>query len=146
MISFCVTSPLELLMRRLLSILVLIAYLSAVGCASSGRPAPSTEPDTRNAVEKWNNEPQKTAPVVTAGPCADSLYIALKSKPLDEMSNREFAYFYDMDRLCTQSARYNQNAAQLAESMHRQHNMQVFGIVAAFVLTGILLATTYDHY
>jgi hypothetical protein len=37
-------------------------------------------------------------------PCSDSLYLALKRKPVDSLSTREYELFRDRDRACLQSA------------------------------------------
>lgn len=37
----------------------------------------------------------------TPGPCADSLYQALRSKTLNELSEREYAYFMQREKSCT---------------------------------------------
>jgi hypothetical protein len=37
-------------------------------------------------------------------PCSDSLYLALKRKPVDSLSTREYELFRDRDRACLQNA------------------------------------------
>ncbi len=46
-----------------------------------------------------NRNKKKELPAV----CKDSLYLFLKRKPLDEMSEREFRYFIQRDKLCCDS-------------------------------------------
>jgi len=41
------------------------------------------------------------AQTVTYSPCTDSLYVALKKKPLSEMNEREFNYFSQKDKECS---------------------------------------------
>ena len=36
----------------------------------------------------------------TPNPCTDSLYVALKKQPLEEMSKREHEYFHRKDKAC----------------------------------------------
>jgi hypothetical protein len=36
-------------------------------------------------------------------PCMDSLYLALKQVPLDSMSNRQYEYFMQKDKLCLEN-------------------------------------------
>jgi len=41
---------------------------------------------------------------VPPSPCSDSLYVALKRRPVDSLSTREYELFRDRDRACLQSA------------------------------------------
>ena len=37
-----------------------------------------------------------------SSPCTDSLYLALKHKPIQEMSEREYTYFTQKDKSCNE--------------------------------------------
>lgn len=50
-------------------------------------------------------------PIISDTACNDPEYLSLKAKPLDSMTDREFAYFETKDRECEQ-ARANANAVQ----------------------------------
>lgn len=41
------------------------------------------------------------AQAAPASPCADSLYAALRAKPLQELSEREYQYFMQREKACT---------------------------------------------
>lgn len=44
--------------------------------------------------------PTASPPVAVADPCLDQQYVALKARPLDSLSEREYAYFLQYDAAC----------------------------------------------
>ncbi len=50
-------------------------------------------------------------PIISNTACTDPEYLSLKAKPIDSMTDREFAYYEMKDRECEQ-ARTNANAVQ----------------------------------
>ncbi len=57
---------------------LLLGMLASVACAPTGRPAPRVVND----------------------PCQDSAYLAMKARPVDSLSEREFQLLRDHQRLC----------------------------------------------
>lgn len=130
-------------MKSLVASVVLVAYsFASTGCASSRPPSA----DTRSRTEKWDgatNTEAATRPEIVAGPCADSLYVALKSKPLDAMTDREYAYFVEKDRLCSQRGGYDPNVERLTDTVNRWYNLEVAGLFVC-VVAAMVWAATYD--
>lgn len=99
-----------------------------------------------------NSPPQRDTPAwpppgVAAGPCADSAYVALKAKDLDEMSDREFAIFQQRDKACLDyqsETRITAAAKKQAESTEKAGSSVSRAIITAFVVVplvaGIIVA------
>lgn len=49
-------------------------------------------------------------------PCADSLYQALRARPLDALSEREYAYFQQREKACTDFQRFSALANQTPQA------------------------------
>jgi hypothetical protein len=52
-------------------------------------------------------------PIDSASACSDPLYLKLKSKPIDSMTEREFAYYLTKDRECEVAQTYSNGVKQL---------------------------------
>lgn len=89
-------------MRTAPAFLVLVLL---TGCYTSGvGKSPAEVPITQREIER---APVTRARVVetsalSGGPCGDALYLELKEKPLDEMTDREHEYFTRKDEACTE--------------------------------------------
>lgn len=57
---------------------------------------------------------------VPASPCADSLYQALRSKPLEGLSEREYEYFMQREKACTDHQRLTALVTQPGSPAPRQ--------------------------
>ena len=81
-------------------------------------------------------------------PCVDSLYLALGSEPLDDMSEREYEYFIQKDAACAEYQRAEmltrktqQTSTKARETAERAINAYItLGLVALFV-SGVLIFT-----
>ena len=82
-------------MKTTALVLVLALSLTLSSCAPSTNRAPDPDPirSGLNGSASWQS------------PCADSLYVALKSRPLDDMSEREYEYFLQKDASCAEFQR-----------------------------------------
>lgn len=71
---------------------------AVVSACSSCAPANTT------ARTNWltGNPEEPRRKIVAPSPCSDSLYLALRARPLDSLTEREYAYFVARDRLCAQ--------------------------------------------
>jgi hypothetical protein len=54
----------------------------------------------------FSRTPAAAQPPVTS-PCADSLYQVLRGKPLQDLSEREYAYFMQREKACTEYQQLN---------------------------------------
>lgn len=84
--------------------LILIVAILLNGCM---RLPPSDEPTTGpwiEKVEKHKSEHEARTKAEAAAakriPCEDSLFVALGRRDLDSLSEREYAYFLEMQRQC----------------------------------------------
>jgi hypothetical protein len=76
-------------------------------------------------------------------PCNDSLYLALKNMPLNQMTDREFSYFQETEKAC---ASFNQTKLQeetKKENVQKATNTYVaivlVSLVAAFIVPFLIL-------
>ncbi len=67
-----------------------------------------------------------TAPV---GACADSLYLRLRSVPVDSLTPREFELFRDRDRACATQQAAADATVNEADSRSRNNESTLFAIV-----------------
>lgn len=101
-------------MRFILTTILLALPLLATG-QSSEVSGPS----------EYNNDPFASHMMQVQNPCKDSLYLELKKKDLDEMSEREYEVFKQKDKACQDymnTVTATEPANKNAESIDRATN------------------------
>ncbi len=95
-------------MRRLALLALALPLLA--GCYTAGRPYPDPEASYRVRLPGDPPEPvpQRAASPwleVDRSPCDDSLYVALRGRPLGDLTEREYAYRMQYEQACTEYQR-----------------------------------------
>lgn len=84
--------------------------------------------------------------LIHAGPCKDSLYVTLKAKDLDSLSDREYQYLSDYNKLCREygiSQEKELNDSLVSSQVSRRVSSGIFmGILCNVLLAIIILAST----
>ena len=101
-------------LRRLI---LLAGFLLVTGCAPTASEAP--------------------VPAAATGPCADELYLRLKTVPLDSMTAREYEYFQSRDEACVQYQRDRASQGEAAATVERASNAYT-GIILVSSLLGFV--------
>lgn len=119
--------------RSAIRAIALLLCLTLTACAAtppsanrSGYPAPAA----------------KTRPLAPS-PCSDSLYLALKARPLESLTDREYSYFADHDNACME---YQRTAKESEAAADRQIDAvdragQIFFIIT--IATSVVGLVTY---
>lgn len=73
----------------------------------------------------------------TPSPCSDSLYVALQSRPIETMTEREYAFFMQKDREC---AEFRKSREEVREANRAASNAEAWagGAVFLVILVGVL--------
>lgn len=74
--------------------------------------------------------PRDTA---STNPCADSQYTALRGKALDQMSEREYAYFLQRDRACTEHQRTITATAPARQAVEKSDTALAASLFIGFI-------------
>lgn len=116
-------------MRRL----VIVVLVLVSGCGTT-------------QMASWSDRPARvrTAPAeksrVALGPspCADSLYVALKARPIDSLSDREYRYMMERDRACME---YQRTASATPAVIHQGvgTGVTILAVLGALAVIGLLM-------
>ena len=109
-----------------------LVLLALAGCAYT-EPPPSSTPETgpwRERLEARQARLAEQARAASNSPCEDSLFVALGKRDLDSLSEREYAYFLEMQRQC---GAWNQ-AAHTSNAGSGQSAWGVVGIVLTLLI------------
>lgn len=125
------------------SVTLIVTSTLLIACASTKTISPGTGGEGRIS---------EAAPV-HENPCTDSLYVALKSKSLDEMSEREYEYFMRKDADCSEYQRSRmmthpaEKSAEAAEKAVQSNTRALTTILTlslfGSIVTAILLLAQY---
>lgn len=108
-------------MRRagLVSWLLVVTILS--GCSS----APRRDPGVLDPLPE-----EESAWVLTNDPCQDLRFLALQTRPIDEMSDAERHYYLEMSRLCLEAQR-TRSQVQMERAIKRGTDATMFFVFLA---------------
>lgn len=73
-------------------------------------------------------------------PCSDSLYVALQDKPLDSMTDREYAYFVEKDRACGEYQRTRAEVSPAEQMVKQANNWTIAVLIVSLISTAAILA------
>jgi len=130
---------------RLAKTLVLLAVVMQIGCA----PYHTVPADFDDQPLTPRIHPEVLAAPIAESPCTDSLYLSLKSKSLESMTEREYQYFIQKDAACSEFQRMRAETKtitapqkEVSETLKKSHDfrvgMAVIGSFAAAVYLIIL--------
>lgn len=77
--------------------------------------------------------------IINAPACTDSLYLKLKSKPIDSMTTREYDYFRQKDQECAQAQQLQQANQATAGSATSTVIAVVVGVVVLVLAVSLFI-------
>ena len=82
----------------------------------------------------------RTSPPFTGpSPCSDSLYVALKERSLDSLSEREFRYLMERDRACMEYRKTDGDPEAALGEKDEGTITLVLAVIGAFAVVGLLV-------
>lgn len=128
-----------------------LAMLAACAPAHRAEPTPVVSsrpftPEDSAAAVAAGYEVGPTANVVTSDPCLDPRYVELRTKELEDMTEREYEYFRQRDASCVEYRRQQELTGQQAAAANRAANsidratsVYTFAVVFSLLLGAVTL-------
>ena len=84
--------------------------------------------------------PSSAAAATAESPCVDSLYLSLKNRPMEDLTDREYRYMMERDRACAERQRQSQGAAMpVVVREGASDGVTILAVLGALALIGLLL-------